>query len=126
MAHFSYVYIKKNAAFAAVLLLIMLSACHKPPLQQVDETPAFTSYRDIPGVTEDEMKAIEALRERTPFFIYGMSESTETFTGENGEIGGYTALFCKWLSQLFGITFKPAVYEWGDLVDGINAEKIAL
>jgi PAS domain S-box-containing protein len=122
--HFNYVYINKYAALAAVLFLIILSACHKPPVQQSDETPAFTSYRDIPGITEDEIKAIEALREKKPFFIYGMSESTESFIGGNGEIGGYSALFCKWLSQLFGIFFKPAIYEWGDLVEGINAEEI--
>jgi PAS domain S-box-containing protein len=124
VATFNYVYIKKYAAFTAVLLLFLLSACHKTPVQRTDETPAFTSYRDIPGVTEDEIKAIEALREKISFFNYGMSESTETFIGENGEIGGYSALFCKWLSQLFGIPFKPAIYEWGDLVDGINANTV--
>jgi PAS domain S-box-containing protein len=117
-------YLKKYAVFAAVPLLIVLSACHKPPVQLTYETPAFTSYREIPDITEDEIKAIEALKEKTPFFVYGMSESTETFIGENGEIGGYSALFCKWLSQLFGIPFKPTIYEWGDLVEGINAEEI--
>jgi len=121
---YSNCYLKKYAAFTAVLLLIMLSACHKPPVQQTDEKPVFTSYREIPDITEDEIKAIEALKEKTSSFIYGMSESTETFIGENGEIGGYTALFCKWLSQLFGIPFKPVIFEWGDLVDGINAEEI--
>jgi len=125
VAHFNCIYIKKYAALAAVLLLVTLSACHKPPVQQTDEMPpAFTSYRDIPNVTEEEIKDIEELRRKTPFFIYGMSESTETFTGENGEIGGYTALFCNWLSQLFGIPFKPTIYEWGDLVEGINTEEI--
>jgi len=125
VAHFNCIYIKKYAALAAVLLLVTLSACHKPPVQQTDEMPpVFTSYRDIPNVTEDEIKDIEELRRKTPFFIYGMSESTETFTGENGEIGGYTALFCNWLSQLFGIPFKPTIYEWGDLVEGINTEEI--
>jgi ABC-type amino acid transport substrate-binding protein len=124
VAHFSCVYINKYTALAAVILLIILSACHNPPVQYSDETPAFNSYRDIPGITEDEIKAIETLREKKTFFIYGMLESSETFIGENGEIGGYSALFCKWLSQLFGISFKPTIYEWGDLVDGINAEEI--
>jgi PAS domain S-box-containing protein len=109
---------------AAVFLLILFSACHKSAAHRYDETPAFTSYRDIPGVTEGEIKAIKALQEKTPFFVYGMSESTETFVGDNGEIGGYSVMFCEWLSQLFGIPFKPAIYEWGDLVEGINAQKI--
>jgi len=109
---------------AVVLLLILFSACNQSAAHRSYDTPAFTSYRDIPGVTEDEIKAINALRKETSFFVYGMSESTETFFGENGEIGGYSALFCEWLSQLFGIPFKPAIYEWGDLVEGINAQRI--
>jgi ABC-type amino acid transport substrate-binding protein len=50
--------------------------------------------------------------------------TTETFTKENGEIGGFTSLFCEWLSQLFEIPFKPAIYEWGDLVEGISSGNI--
>jgi signal transduction histidine kinase len=110
--------------FAAILLLIMLSACHKAAENKTSEPLTFTSYRDIPEVTEDEIKAIEALREKISFLIYGMQESTETFTGENGGINGYSALFCEWLSQLFEIPFKPAIYEWDDLMAGINAKEI--
>jgi PAS domain S-box-containing protein len=122
--HLNLISKKKYALLYAVLLLILISACNKPAVKRSDETPVFTSYRNIPGVTEEEIKAVEALREKTPFFIYGMSESTETFIGENGEIGGYSALLCKWFSQLFGIPFKPAIYEWGDLMDGMNEYKI--
>ncbi|MDR2923592.1 MAG: transporter substrate-binding domain-containing protein [Treponema sp.] len=122
--HCSRISKKKHAPLAAVLLLIALSACNKPAAQQSDATPVFTSYRNVPGITEEEIKAVEALRNKTTLFIYGMSESTETFIGENGEIGGYSALLCKWLSQLFGIRFKPALYEWGDLIDGLNSNKI--
>jgi PAS domain S-box-containing protein len=111
-------------SLTAVLLLIMLSACHKSTINRPDETSIFTSYRDIPGVTEDEIEAVEALREKTSFFIYGMQESTETFIGENGEIRGYSVLFCEWLSQLFGIPFKPALYEWEDLIEGLNTGTI--
>jgi PAS domain S-box-containing protein len=122
--HFSRFSAHKYITLAAVFLLIIFSACHKSAAFRPGEIPVFTSYRDIPGVTEDEIKAIEALREKTPFFVYGMSESTETFIGKNGEIGGYSVLFCEWLSQLFGIPFKTAIYEWGDLMEGINARKI--
>jgi signal transduction histidine kinase/CheY-like chemotaxis protein/ABC-type amino acid transport substrate-binding protein len=108
---------------AIIFLLVSFSACAKLSESQT-QTLAFTSYRDIPGVTNDEIAAIEALKEKTPSFVYGMLFSTETFTGENGEIGGFTALFCEWLSQLFGIPFKPAIYDWGSLVEGIKTGKI--
>jgi len=122
--HFSRLFIQKYVTLAAVFSLILFSACHKSAVHRPDETPAFTSFQDIPGVTEYEIKAVRALREKTPFFIYGVSESTETFLGKDDKIGGYSVLFCEWLSQLFGIPFKPVIYEWGDLMEGINAQKI--
>jgi PAS domain S-box-containing protein len=101
-----------------------LSVCNQSDTRRLDETPAYTSYRDIPGVTEDEIKAIEALREKTPSLVYGMLSTTETFIGEDDEIGGYSVLFCAWLSQLFGIPFKPAIYDWGDLMAGMDAGEV--
>jgi PAS domain S-box-containing protein len=121
--HFNRVYKKKYVAFAAIVALIVFSACHESFVYTPCETN-FTSYRDIPGVTDDEIKAVEALQEKTPFFVYGMQNSTETFIGENGEIRGFTALFCKWLSQLFGIPFKPVIYEWGDMLAGMETGEI--
>ncbi|MDR2952667.1 MAG: transporter substrate-binding domain-containing protein [Treponema sp.] len=121
MIHFKLVS-KKHVTLAAMLLLITFSACYKSASHRQGET--FASYRDIPGVTEDEIKAIEALRENTPFFVYGMQNSTETFIRGNGEIRGFTALFCEWLSQLFGIPFKPAIYEWSDMLARMETGEI--
>jgi len=105
-------------------LLLLFSACSEPAARRFYETRSFASYRDIPGVTEDEIRAVEELRGKTPFFIYGMLESAETFINEKGEIGGFTALFCNWLSQLFGIPFRPEIYEWGGLLAGMKAGEI--
>jgi PAS domain S-box-containing protein len=122
--HFDCVFQKKCKTLVAVFLLIVLSACHKSAVNRPHEMPAFTSFRDVPGVTEDEIRAVEALQKKTPFFVFGMMPCTEAFIGENGEIGGFTALFCDWLSQLFGIRFKPALYEWGDMVTGLETGEI--
>jgi len=107
-----------------IFLLILFSGCEKPFKKAGSELSAFTSYRDIPGVTNDEIAAIEALKEKKTSFIYGMLSTVETFKMDNGEIGGFSALLCDWLSKLFGITFKPAIYEWGELIAGINLKKI--
>jgi PAS domain S-box-containing protein len=115
---------KKYKTLAVALVFIVLSACHKADVHKPYEMPAFTSYRDIPGVTEEEIRAVEALREKTPFFVYGMLSCNEAFIGETGEIRGFTALFCKWLSQLFEIPFKPALYEWGDLITGLETGQV--
>jgi PAS domain S-box-containing protein len=121
----SWCFKKKYKTLVSVLLLIVLSACHKPADHRLHEMPAFTSYRNVPGVTEDEIKAVEALQKKTPFFIYGMMSSTEAFIDENNEIGGFTALLCNWLSQLFGIHFKPVLYEWGDMMTGLETGEIS-
>jgi ABC-type amino acid transport substrate-binding protein len=81
----------------------------------------YTSYRSIPGVTEDEIAAIEDLRSRRESFTYGMNLTTETFYAPNGNIEGYSALFCNLLTILFGIPFKPEIYEWGELIDGLES-----
>ena len=77
--------------------------------------PEYGDYRDIPGVTQEEIDRIETLKATRTSLIYGMCPSTETFYDEHGNIGGYTALFCEWLTDLFGIQFIPEIVEWDDL-----------
>jgi len=93
--------------YTAVLFLILLSGCEKSAGEQTGTVSPFASFRDIPGVTEDEIKAVEALREQYPSFVYGSMPSTEAFLDEHGNLRGYSALFCEWLSELFGIPFVP-------------------
>ena len=114
---------KKNnriicVSLAIIFLVIFVSGCDKS--KKTDEFTVFTSYIDIPGITEEEINSIEILKRQYNSFVYGVSLSTEAFYGINGEINGYTALFCNWLSELFGIYFKPAIYEWGDLIEGLE------
>jgi len=105
-------------AFTAVFVLALLRG--NPAAAQADEPPKYSSFRDIPGVTREETAAVKALRKNKNRFVYGMNEGIEAFYGQNGEIKGYAALFCEYLGQLFGIPFKPALYEWGDLVAGLE------
>ena len=84
----------------------------------------FTSFRDIPGVTIEEIKAIEALQKQRHSFTYGMLLTTETFYDKDGGIGGFSRYFCNWLSELFGIPFTPAIYKWDDLRNGLASGEI--
>ena len=103
------------AAVTVVLVLTILtfSSCVQSTdnKSQNEKTPRFTSFKDIPGVTEDEITAIEALQKKYASFVYGVTPSTEAFANENGEIGGYAALLCEYLTELFDIRFKPAFTE---------------
>jgi len=107
-----------------MLLLVVIPGYVRGTDTQNGDSKEFTFYQDIPGVTDDEIIAIEALREEVASFVYGMNPSTEAFYDESGEIRGYTALFCDWLTELFGIPFKPGLYEWGDLVAGLETGDI--
>ncbi|MCL2182859.1 MAG: ATP-binding protein [Chitinispirillia bacterium] len=80
----------------------------------------YVSYRDIPGVTADEIAAIEALRAEVDTFVYGVLPTTESFAGDDGVIRGYHALFCEWLSGLFGIPFAPRFVNWDRYLSSLS------
>ena len=86
--------------------------------------PAFSSYRDIPGITEDEIRDIEALKERYDSFTYGMIETSEAFIREDGSFGGYQALVCEWLGGLFGIPFRFEIIDSGTHIPRLSAGEI--
>jgi signal transduction histidine kinase/CheY-like chemotaxis protein len=122
----------RKTSLILVILLLLLSflSCGKPDSRQSGSKSGGTSYasfRDIPGVTDDEIRAIEALQKEYDSFVYGMTLTTETFTdslSRDGEIKGYAALFCEWLTALFDIPFKPSLYNWGDLFAGLANREI--
>jgi len=112
---------------ASALLLCMTAGCTPAGTDRKDAVPAythFTSYRDIPGVTGEDIRAIEALQAKYDTFVVGSDYSTEAFVNTNGEIQGFLSLFCDWMSLLFAIQFQPAIVEWGDLMAGLESGDI--
>ena len=111
--------------FLSFLFLACFFGCEfSPPPKIHREYPTFTSFRDIPGVTEEEIAAVERLQQENRTFIFGMNPSTEFFIDEDGTIGGYSALLSDWLTTLFGMRFKPVLYEWEDLLAGLKSHAI--
>jgi signal transduction histidine kinase len=117
---------KKNRGLFITALIVLISfiipGCGKK-VNKV-EYPEYTSYRQIPAVTPEEISKIEHIKTQLAFkgqygFKYAMNYTTETFTDEYEDIGGYTALFCGWLSGLFDIPFVPEIKEWDSLVAGL-------
>ncbi|MCL2269780.1 MAG: ATP-binding protein [Treponema sp.] len=105
----------------AVMILGLVSGC-KSPEGTDGRSPAVVSgddflpasFHDIPGVTEKDIAAVNALRERFDHFVYSVLPTTEAFNNGSGEIRGFSALFCEWLTALFDIPFKPAFVAWDD------------
>jgi len=94
--------------------LAVLSGCGKSPQKQ-HLTMEDISFRDIPGVTSDEINAIETLKKKYGSFACAINLNTDSFYDKNGELSGYSILFYNWLSGIFGIPFKPVFYERGSL-----------
>ncbi|MDR0314134.1 MAG: transporter substrate-binding domain-containing protein [Treponema sp.] len=80
----------------------------------------FKTFRDIPGVTAEEIADIEKLQSDYTSFSFGANPSTETFILANGEVGGFTTLLCEWLTELIGIPFHQEVFAWDDLLAKTN------
>jgi len=110
----------------AVLTLLPTWAYGGVPHIVTSDTPAFSDYKDIPGVTGEEIAAIDALRLKYKdcVLIYGITESIEAFRGNNGEVQGFAARVCGYMSALFGLNIKPDLFEWGDLVSGLESGKV--
>ncbi|MDR0496221.1 MAG: hypothetical protein LBH42_01250 [Treponema sp.] len=84
----------------------------------------YTSIHEIPGISEKEIKADEALKEKYNSVVYGMFLSTEAFIKGNGEVGGYAALFCDWLTGIFDIKFKLEIFNSSELLEKIGSGEI--
>jgi PAS domain S-box-containing protein len=117
--------IKTNILFTLVFVVVIIisAGCGKADVEAQLQNP-FTSFQDIPGVTEEEIKAVEALKGRYDHFAYGMMMSTEAFLKGNGEGGGYAALLCEWLTELFDIRFQLEIYAPNELIPKLNAGEI--
>jgi signal transduction histidine kinase/DNA-binding response OmpR family regulator len=103
--------------------IALFAACGGKEVSVTVENP-FKTFRDVPGITLEEIAAIEKLQREHGSFNFGASQSTEAFVTENGEIGGFTALLCEYLSDLFGIPFQPREYQWNDLIAGLTRGNI--
>ncbi|MCL2184942.1 MAG: ATP-binding protein [Treponema sp.] len=110
------------------LVTFLVLSCGNPSTQKTNEPLPYASFRDIPGITYEEKNEIETLRVSLEMqnrsFIYGMTQSNETFINTSGEIGGFSLRFSDYLSDLFGISFTLKIYEIEDLLEGLNNGEI--
>ena len=107
-----------------IIFSFMFSNCENSDEQAHAGQALFSSYRNIPGLTGDEIEAIEALQKNNESFIYGMLPSTEAYLSVDGNVRGFAALYSKWLSELFEIPFIPKLYTRDDLLIGLDTGEI--
>jgi ABC-type amino acid transport substrate-binding protein len=115
--HSSYIIV-----ICSLLFLAFLSSCAPAP-QGGAAAPVpspFASFRDIPGITAEEIADIEALQREYRSFSFAGIPNTEAFIKENGDVGGYNALLCEWLTELFGIPFQLQVILFDNVLAELN------
>ena len=109
----------------AMLLPLFTAACEISNNSQASyESVYYTSYKDIPGVTEEEIHAIEAIQTQYDSFVYGVLPSTVAFLDRNSEIRGFSALFCEWMTELFDIPFVPEYVAWDDFLQKLATHEV--
>ncbi len=110
-----------RVVFPVVLIVVTLLGCRG----SVSDAGAreFASFRDIPGVTGEEIAAIEALRIGGEPFVYAMVSSSEAFQ-HDGFVHGFAALYCRFLTGLFGIEFRPELRDWDEILEGLDTGEI--
>ena len=117
----------KRILFFLMLLVFYPAGCgparneSPPPTSLID---SIKTYRDIPGVTAEEIAAVEALKAARGKFSYGNIFATEAFYLPDGTYGGFTKKFCDLLSGLFGISFVQEMYEWDELIAALEAKSV--
>ena len=121
-----YIFLCLALTTAAAAQAVACSRQEKSGSGLINGSMEYTSFRDVPDVTPEEISAIEALTVQTSFFIYGMTMSTECFRdADSGLTRGFAVFFCKWLTNFFGIKFKPIIYDWDTLRLRLKSGEIA-
>ena len=83
-----------------------------------------TTFRDVPGITSEEIAAIENVIANRDYFIYAMLLNEEAFYTIDGNVSGFAYRMSNWLTGFFGIPFIPTIVEWGDLMVGMENHTI--
>ncbi|MDR0548224.1 MAG: transporter substrate-binding domain-containing protein [Deltaproteobacteria bacterium] len=94
--------------------------------QPLVEPPIFTDYRRVPGVTDEEIAAIEALKTSRGSLILANSHSTEVFPTAEGGFGGFVPLLSQYLSRLFELPIIAQGREWDDLLTSLATHEVSL
>lgn len=120
-------FIKKSIVLALVLILafsclLFVSACKDK--DDKNDYPSYDYYRDVPNLTNDEIVAIQKLKNdltsSKESLVLGMTYTSEAFI-HNGKSGGYALLLSEWMSSFFDIPLKLVIVDsLTELFDGLE------
>ena len=110
-----------------VVALVSLGGCKRDAaLKQAEMLSPITNFHKIPGITPEEIRAIENIISSRSSLTGTVMLGSESFYGGDGQLQGFAVLMYAWLSEIFNIPIKPVVVEWDDLLDGLESRKFDL
>ena len=115
------------AAFAAAVGFLLLAACGSGGrgVEFHPNVDHIRSYRDVPGVTPEEIAAIDSIRASKGSLTYGHLLEMESFRLEDGTFAGFSVELFKFLSEFFGIEFVSRYHEELDpLKEGLDVGEV--
>ena len=98
-------------------VIVFISGCSSEPEFDISDIKTF---RDIPGITQDEIDQIDALRNSVDSFSFVSINSTQAFIKPDGSMTGFTAKVVDFLSELFEMPFEHSLYDWSVIKSGID------
>ena len=113
----------KRYLLLLLVLIISLAGCSYDKYDG-DSGQYYKSYMEIPGVTQDEVDAIEALKASKPSLKYGYLMSTEAFFCDDGELNGFAPILYERMGELLGFEFVPEVCNWSELFEKLESGAI--
>ena len=113
----------KKMLCAVLALAFVLTGCSHSGVP-LSAPPVYQTYKDIPGVTQAEIDAIDALLKEKPVLQYAALLSTEVFFEQDGSLGGFVPMLYERMSALFGFSFQPQVLEWDAILAKLDTNEI--
>jgi len=107
-----------------LILIVTVGSCDHLSKKHGAHYHSIKTYKDIPGVTAEEIAAIEVLKTKKDKLSYGAMVGTEAFPLPDGSHDGFTVKFCEHLTELFGIPFVLEIGEWDELIGKLESHSI--
>ena len=106
------------------VVLVSLGSCKEKNTSKLNKVYSpITDFREIPGITPEEITAIETIIASKKSFSGTVMLGAESFYAGDGQLQGFATLTYAWLSSIFKIPFEPVVVEWDELLAGLESQQ---
>ncbi|MDR1297016.1 MAG: transporter substrate-binding domain-containing protein [Deltaproteobacteria bacterium] len=112
----------RGRALAPVLAMVLAALALAFPASgpaPAQTRPEAFNLKKIAGLTAQDELDLASVKALDRPLIYGAIYSTEAFE-DDGATRGFTPLLAKRLGQLLGLDIRVRLYDWDELVEGLN------